>query len=543
MGNSNSNELNNRYQQHGGNMSSADISANINKLFRTVQTEADTHANMFNTMSPVNQTSIVDLESILNEMKGGGNNSRISIVPKRKRFNQNGYSQNGGAERNSHVSDVEDLNYINSVLNGGGFQKKNIFNQQCGGGDGNVYDLNDLIGTVIERIGKQEQEEKQEEKQEEDSSANNFSATSDDKQEQEQEQQEEKQEEQQEQQEQEPSTTIFPSENIYQQEPSTTILPSENIYQQEPKEKEKEQEQEEHSSANNFSATSDDKQEEQEGGGLIDDLSIERELNSIRALLNEKKNAQKGGNGGRETVEVLSDHGLNKIRETLSKTRDFNLSGGGNGDQVEILSDHGLNNIRDKLAKLGVIDSQKSVDNKGANTNVIDHLKEKIFNQNGGSVESDHNYSETSIEPINYQKFIENINQSGGTQQKSVSNDSESDSVSDSDSDDSESDSDSDSDSGSGSDSESDSDSGSDGQLGGFSSDGLNKMENAVNKRMNRHENKSRYLKNNYNVTSSSERDYKIYSRPIYSSQISDASNQFGGSEYLNKLRNIDRLI
>jgi hypothetical protein len=64
-------------------------------------------------------------------------------------------------------------------------------------------------------------------------------------------------------------------------------------------------------------------------------------------------------------------------------------------------------------------------------------------------------------------------------------------------------------------------------------------MHYSIDKAMDKRNNRSKYLKNNgYNVTSNSERDYKIKNNITYSS---DVHNSVGGSDYLNTMRNRDR--
>jgi hypothetical protein len=85
MGQANSAQQNTVKSNHQNSvLTNAQISQNINKLFRSQDTTMLESTRIHRTNTAVN-TSSVEVDTILNGMKGG-NNSLVSIVPKRQRF-------------------------------------------------------------------------------------------------------------------------------------------------------------------------------------------------------------------------------------------------------------------------------------------------------------------------------------------------------------------------------------------------------------------------------------------------------------------------
>lgn len=226
---------------------------------------------------------------------------------------------------------------------------------------------------------------------------------------------------------------------------------------------------------------------------------------------------------------------INAIRNILNNS----ISKQDGGLNEQLISDDDLKNIKANLSKHGIVDQSG-----GSMDNELEQYKNSLLNNNT----LQNMYSATSSDPVNFDKTI----QTGGAHD----DDDDDDDVDDDDNDarnvvknkkksnnndrnvvktnkkkddDEEDDEDEDDDDEDDEDDDTTTD------------DDLNEEEHGkLDKLMDKKNNKYKFL-NNYKVTSNSERDYKIDGKPLYSSQSSEFQSSHG-SEYLNNLRNRDRL-
>lgn len=292
-------------------------------------------------------------------------------------------------------------------------------------------------------------------------------------------------------------------------------------------------------------------------GGTQSEYSIDKEISMIRSFISNTIKQR----GGEPTVvdddnDILSEEGLATIRESLAKN---GVQIGGNVDEeLKIFKDNILNsaqafalsatsseqsslltNLKGGLSKsaqalaLSATSSEQPnllVNFKGGAKPAEKKNKKEDDDDNEDEDDEETEENEDENEDENDEDeeededdYDEEDGMSGGDHSKDSSSSSDSDS------------SKSDSSSSSNSSSSSSSDS-------SVTNSAVAVMHNAINKNMDRKNNKSKYLQENgYKVTTNSDRDYKINNRPMYSSQSSDVYSNIGGSDYLNSMRNRDR--
>jgi len=227
------------------------------------------------------------------------------------------------------------------------------------------------------------------------------------------------------------------------------------------------------------------------------------------------------------------------------------------------LSEDGLTDIRNSLAKHGALKMQN-----GGNVDMdLKTYKDNLLGQQCGS--ADVSYSATSDDPSNFLSTMK-----GGADDDSKKKDSDDDNDDnddnedlDEDDEDDEDDNEEEDDNDEDEDEDDDNEEESSSQDGGHMlressssssstssssssdsdvSDGsITIMHHAINRAMDKKNNKSKYLKNNgYKMTSNSDDDYKNYkinNKMVYSNSNSSSDASIGGSDYLNALRNRDR--
>ena len=102
---------------HGnGALTNAQISDNIAKLFQS-ENMSRHNSVQINRSSKAMSTSAVEVDTIINKMKGG-NNSRVAIVPKRQRYTNVPKTKSthvGGVKKNNHF-DSDDLKYVRNMV-------------------------------------------------------------------------------------------------------------------------------------------------------------------------------------------------------------------------------------------------------------------------------------------------------------------------------------------------------------------------------------------------------------------------------------------
>lgn len=260
-------------------------------------------------------------------------------------------------------------------------------------------------------------------------------------------------------------------------------------------------------------------------GGTQSEYSIDKEISMIRSFISNTIKQR----GGEPTVvdddnDILSEEGLATIRESLAKN---GVQIGGNVDEeLKIFKDNILNSAQ--AFALSATSSEQSsllTNLKGGAKPAEKKNKKEDEDDDDNEDEDDEETEEDEDEDEEEDEddYDEEDGMSGGDHSKDSSSSSDSDS------------SKSDSSSSSNSSSSSSSDS-------SVTNSAVAVMHNAINKNMDRKNNKSKYLQENgYKVTTNSDRDYKINNRPMYSSQSSDVYSNIGGSDYLNSMRNRDR--
>jgi hypothetical protein len=307
------------------------------------------------------------------------------------------------------------------------------------------------------------------------------------------------------------------------------------------------------------------------GAARTNENSIDKEIKMIRKFID--NTVKHRGGDGTENNSQLNATTLNHDK---------------NGE-FDVLSEDGLAEIRASLAKHGAIPQSELQANKQKGGQFDEDLKifrDNILNQNDQPTNDI--YSVTSPDPVNYLEMLkggakketdekeENENKKTNKKLKNKNKNEDDDDDDDDDDDEDEDDDEEDDDEEEEDDEDDDDDDEGEEEAAGdleggrknnkksqreknssstssttscsssdSSSDSdepVNVTQEAINKNMDKRNNKSRYLKNNnYKVTSNSDRDYKINNKLVYSSQTSDAYNSVG-SEYLNNMRNRDRM-
>jgi hypothetical protein len=562
MGQGQSTSDNNTNCERQKTLSDAQIRSNIENLFKAPQTDNNndtvkivrTETNKYDT-SPVVVDTIVDNQR-------GGNSSRLTVMPLRKRYKDD---QKSSTSNLSNVSNTQNKN--NQSGDNLDFIGNVVYNNQNGGSNNTLK--NNIFSAKQSSLTK--------------SNSNTFSPTS-----------------------AEliggaaeafsPTSAEQPNENIGADIFSpTSIDPSNDDI---------------NNNNDAFSPTSVD----MHGGNILSDAnrltenpnSIDGEIQAIRKFINKTK--QQGGNQNNQQFNTQlnnqqfnnqqfnNQQSINQPQITSGQqlnTQPFlqsnTMSNGVGKPRIELLSEEGLADIRDSLTRSGV-----KLQNGGNGKNKGNMLDDELKSFRDNILEAANVSSATSPDPSSSLKKMK-----GGASAKSEKTDKstkEKEDENDDDDDDDDNDEDEDEDEDENDDedededeedeeeneedglainsgaknksktektpqerrndlnkekNDSESDSSSDDSNGSGSSDnssseeeeinddGFAIMQNSIEKSKDRRENNSKYLKNNgYKITSNSDRDYKIKNNTIYSSDVHTA---VGGSDYLNTMRNRDR--
>lgn len=510
----------------------AQLSDNVENMFKSSLTSRNmSNTHISQSYHPVS-TSSVDVDTIIN-MSGGG--SRVSVLPRRRRYQQtqsdyDNDSMFGGDNTMDMSINTDDINYVKDLIYPQNSESQvntedvgnNLLNiaAEMPNNDSEMTRLNSAsvdYAISTESVGGFSATSHMNQADAaslahsatsagmpyDSVSIGDFSATSPDM----------------------PMDTVnefsatspdMPVDTVNQFSATSPGMPSESL------------------SINNFSATSPDVNMDGGFSAPNNFNTIDAEINAIRQHLNATIHKQNGGSG------VANDNSLPQPQPQSQVNED-------------ILSEDGLSTIRASLAKQGVVNMQEGGNIEGNIDADLQAYREKLLQNNN-------NFSATSPDPSNILN-----NMVGGNQSDSDEDDEDIDEDADEDVDDSDSDSEDDEDemkggvtrkskssSSSSDDSESDSDTDSSSSLSSSSYENgrllvendLSEVQRSINRTMNRRNTNSKYLRNNeYKVTSNSDRDYKITNRMVYSSQSSDVHASVGGSEYLNSLRNRDRMM
>jgi hypothetical protein len=597
-------------------LTNSQISHNINNLFKSSHTtKIDSAINMERSARQMS-TSQVEVDTII-EMKGGGNYSKVSILPKRRRYKADYKDSNFlAANRQATQLESEDISYLRNIIyqgqsGGNGEDLKNIFatgdnndtetdlaatpvglteadnnNRSIfsnNGVDNNGMDNNGMDNNGMDNNGMDNNSMNNNMNNDNDhfsatSNGNMYSATS------------------------RGTATTADSTNMTQRDEDfdnmfvvppqssqmqtnngeitpNTQLPS--IVPQPPTVSQQITPQTPPTLPIIVQQSSDQQSSDQQQKDLLALLgdnqsggnTIEHDINEIRSVINSAAKQRGGVPTTLNTHDVSSDDGLKEIRANLAKHGvPLNDSMTAN---TSVTASSLLNTraVQSPPTTQGAAQSTP-ITQGGSNIpsgsirggNIDDALldfKNNILNNKNNS--PGNIYSITTPNPINLANSMKGgkgkdkdaVEEDEGDEDEDDDEDEEDDEGEDEEDEDEEEDDnteetgqnggnafvthgdDSSSSSSSNSNSSSSSTSSSD-STSEFSSTGINAMHEAINKSADRKKNISKYLQNNYTVTSNSERDYKMNSRPIYSSQSSDPHI---GSEYLNSLRNRDRSV
>lgn len=265
--------------------------------------------------------------------------------------------------------------------------------------------------------------------------------------------------------------------------------------------------------------------------------SIQNEITTIRRLIDNTMK-QRGGDGPSESADGGPPAPVAPVPPDAPTPS-------GETNNLDILSEEGLAAIRKNLSNYGFTGQQG-----GMMDNDLEIFKNTILSQDGQRINEV--FSATSSDPVNYAQLMK-----GGDDNGDADGDEfpDSDGEEDGEEEDEEEEEDDGQDGGvrrfitteddSSSSESASSDSDSDGDDSDSSTEitdsAIIVMHNSIDKAMDRRRNNSKYLKSNYTITSNSERNYKVDNKPMYSSQSSEYQSNHG-SEYLNNLRNRDRL-